>query len=158
MERPFYFIQRASEIRNSPARTRRRLVDSGWTETQFRSLADGFGSRGMYPYYVKLRHPGGNNISLHEHHGQEFAYVLNGQVTLVTLLNGQRVSETLSAGDKCFIDSTVPHRLLGMGLSPYEQSNAVIIDVYWFPLGESYLFEDDSVQEQLDQRPVNGSY
>jgi transcriptional regulator with XRE-family HTH domain len=139
-----YFVQRASEIRKTPVRTRRRLVDAGWSETQFRSLASGFGPRGMYPYYVKLRHPGSNyDISLHEHHGQEFAYVLNGQVTLITVLNGERVTETLVAGDTCFIDSTVPHRFLGMGLSPYDESSAEIIDVYWCPLGESYLFEDD---------------
>jgi hypothetical protein len=98
----------------------------------------------MYPYYVKLRHPGSScDISLHEHHGQEFAYVLDGQVTFVTILNGERVTETLVAGDTCFIDSTVPHRLLGMGLSPYDESSAEIIDIYWCPLGESYLFEDD---------------
>lgn len=148
IDRPYYFIQRANEIRKSPVRVRRKLVDAGWSETQFRSLASGFGPRGMYPYYVKLRHPGSGDISLHEHHGQEFAYVLNGQVTLVTLLNGQRVSETMAAGDTCFIDSTVPHRFLGKGLSPYEESSAEIIDVYWCPLGESYLFEEDSVEKQ----------
>jgi mannose-6-phosphate isomerase-like protein (cupin superfamily) len=157
---PPYFLQRASEIRQTPARTRRRLVDAGWSETQFRSLASGFGTRGMFPYYVKLRHPGHRyDISLHEHHGQEFVYVLNGQVTLVTILNGKRVTETMVAGDTCFIDSTVPHRFLGMGLSPYDESSAEIIDVYWCPLGESYLFEDDrsgdgSGQEQQGESAV----
>lgn len=142
-EGPLYFLQRASQIRHAPVRTRRRLVDAGWSETQFLSLAYGFGTRGMYPYYVKLRHPGqGYDITLHEHHGQEFVYVLNGQVTLVTILNGKRVTEKMVAGDSCFIDSTVPHRFLGMGLSPYDESSAEIIDIYWCPLGESYLFED----------------
>jgi transcriptional regulator with XRE-family HTH domain/quercetin dioxygenase-like cupin family protein len=151
VERPYYFIQRASEIRNSPVHRRRKLVDAGWSETQFRSLASGFGPRGMYPYYVKLRHPDGGNITLHEHHGQEFAYVLNGRVTLVTLLNGKRVTETLTAGDTCLIDSTVPHRFLGMGLSPYDESSAEIIDVYWCPLGESYLFDDNAAEEQVSK-------
>ena len=66
----------------------------------------------------------------------------------MTLLNGQRVSETMAAGDMCFIDSTVPHRFLGKGLSLYEESSAEIIDVYWCPLGESYLFEEDAVENQ----------
>jgi hypothetical protein len=54
-ERPFSFVQRAADIGYLSVRTRRRLVDRGWAETQFRSLASGFGPRGMYPYYAKLR-------------------------------------------------------------------------------------------------------
>ncbi len=142
-ERPFYFIQRAAEIGVLPPRPRRRLVDSTWSETQYRSLAAGFGPRGMYPYYVTLRSPAPHAASLHEHHGQEFVYVLSGEVTLVTLLEGKRYLEKLVAGDTCFIDSTVPHRFLGMGLSPYAESSAEIVDVYWCPLGESYLFEEN---------------
>ena len=142
-ERPFSFVQRTVDIGTIPVKTRKRLVDRGWTETQYRSLASGFGPRGMFPYYVKLRYSGGMNISLHEHHGQEFLYVLNGEVTLLTVCEGQRVEERLSAGDACFIDSTVPHRFLGKGLSPYDSSSAEVIDVYWCPLGESYLFADD---------------
>lgn len=142
-ERPFCFVQRTADVGSIPVKTRRRLVDRGWTETQYRSLASGFGPRGMYPYYVKLRYSGGINISLHEHHGQEFLYVLNGEVTLLTTCEDRRVEERLSAGDVCFIDSTVPHRFLGKGLSPYDSSSAEVIDVYWCPLGESYLFSDD---------------
>lgn len=144
-EQPSYFVQRASEIRALPPRVRRRLVDSTWSETQYRSLASGFGPRGMYPYYVKLRSPAPHSATLHEHHGQEFIYVLNGEVTLTTLVDGERHSEKLSAGDSCFIDSTVPHRFFGMGLSPYDESSAEIVDVYWCPLGETYLFEENRV-------------
>ncbi len=142
-QRPFLFVQHAADIGSLPVRTRRRLVDRGWAETQFRSLASGFGPRGMYPYYVKLRHPGGPNITLHEHHGQEFVHVLNGEVTLLTVRDGERVEERLSAGDVCFVDSTVPHRFLGEGRNPYGGSSAELIDVFWCPLGEGYLFADD---------------
>jgi mannose-6-phosphate isomerase-like protein (cupin superfamily) len=141
VNRPFYFVQRSAGISSLPVRTRRRLQDEGWSDAQFRPLASGFGSRGMHPYYVKLRHSGPHDVTLHEHHGQEFVYVLNGEVTLITILDGERITERLSAGDTCFIDSTVPHRFLGTGLSPYEKSSAEVIDVYWCPLGESYLFE-----------------
>jgi transcriptional regulator with XRE-family HTH domain len=143
---PFYFVQRAADIGRLPVRTRRRLVDKGWALTQFRSLASGFSPRGMQPYYVKIRDLGPDDITLHEHHGQEFVYVLNGEVTLLTVLDGKRVRERLSAGDSCFLDSTVPHRFLGEGVSPYDDASAELIDVYWCPLGESYLFEEDHAQ------------
>jgi transcriptional regulator with XRE-family HTH domain len=143
IERPFYQVQRAADIARLPARTRKRLVEGGWRGTEFRSLAAGFGPRGMYPYYVKLRVPPQADLTLHEHHGQEFAYVVNGEITLVTLADGHRVRERMTSGDTCFIDSTVPHRFVGQGVSPYDESSAEIIDVFWCPLGESYLFEDD---------------
>ncbi len=142
VERPFYQVQRAADIARLPPRTRKRLVDGSWGSMEFRSLAAEFGPRGMYPYYVKLRLPSQADLTLHEHHGQEFAYVVNGEVTLVTLVNGRTVSERMTTGDTCFIDSTVPHRFVGQGVSPYDESSAEIIDVYWCPLGESYLFDD----------------
>jgi transcriptional regulator with XRE-family HTH domain/uncharacterized cupin superfamily protein len=152
---PFYFIQRASTIGQLPVQTRRRLVDKGWAHTQFRSLAAGFSPRGMYPYYVKThyvktRDPGPDDITLHEHHGQEFVYVLSGEVTLITVLDGKRVCETLTAGETCFLDSTVPHRFVGEGLSLYDDSSAELIDVYWCPLGESYLFSEDAPEAPAD--------
>lgn len=154
--RPFYYLQRAGEIKHLPVRARRRLVDAGWAENEFRSLASGFGPRGMYPYYVKIGDPRshGLDLTLHEHHGQEFVYVLNGEMTLLTVLDGKRVSETLVAGDTCFIDSAVPHRFIGMGLSPYDRSSAEMIDIYWCPLGESYLFDDDPLM--TPESPAGG--
>jgi transcriptional regulator with XRE-family HTH domain/uncharacterized cupin superfamily protein len=142
-ERPFLFVQRAADIGGLPVRARKRLVDQGWAETQYRSLASGFGPRGMYPYYVTLRSQDGPNITLHAHHSQEFVYVLNGDVTLLTVREGERVEERLSTGDVCFVDSTVPHRFLGKGLSPYDSSRAELVDVYWCPMGEDYLFAAD---------------
>ena len=144
VSRPFYQVQRAPDIARLPVRGRKRLVDGSWSRTEFRSLAPDFGPRGMLPYYVKLRLPNDYDLTLHEHHGQEFAYVVAGEVTLVTIVDGKRVSERMTAGDVCFIDSTVPHRFLGQGVSPYgDESSAEIIDVFWCPLGESYLFEDE---------------
>jgi hypothetical protein len=110
----------------------------------------------MYPYYVKLHHPGEYPKTLHEHHGQEFTYVLSGEVTLETIQNSERIQIILSAGDMSFIDSTVPHRFVGTGASPYEESWAEVIDVFWCPLGESYLF-DDGEKEKIpseEHRPT----
>jgi hypothetical protein len=85
---------------------------------------------------------------MHEHHGQEFVYVLTGEVKLVTVLDGQDVTETLSAGDSCLIDSTIPHQFVGVGLNPYQAAGAEIIDVFWCPLGENYLFFDRGPHRQ----------
>ena len=81
-------------------------------------------------------------LTIREHNGQVFVYVLNGGVKLLTVLAGKPVAETLSAGDSCFIDATVPHRFVGLRLSPFEQRNAEVISIFWCPLGETYLFDD----------------
>lgn len=144
VEKPFYKLVRAATIGALPVWPRRRLPDGGWSDTEFRPLASDFGPRAMHPYYVKLLRPNRTGASLHEHHGQEFVYVVKGEVSLVTILDGRRTTQTLSSGDMCFIDSTVPHRFVGMGVSPFEESSAEVIDVFWCPLGESYLFSEDS--------------
>jgi transcriptional regulator with XRE-family HTH domain/uncharacterized cupin superfamily protein len=139
--KPYYFIQRAHEICNVPPRKRRDRRDNPKATAIFRPLARGFSSRSMHPYYVKLPDLEGGSYTHHEHHGQEFVYVLNADVKLLTVLNGKRVTESLSAGDSCFIDSTVPHRFVGARVNPFEPLSAVVIDVFWCPLGEDYLFD-----------------
>lgn len=150
VEKPFYSLVRAAEIGRLPPRTRRRMPDGSWAGSEFRSLAAGFGPRGMHPYHAKLRQPEGAEASLHVHHGQEFVYVVKGEVKLVTLVDGQPTTQMLAAGDMCFIDSTVPHRFIGMGVSPFEESSAEVIDVFWCPLGESYLFSEDGASTADD--------
>ncbi len=157
MEKPYHIIHRAGDIARLPRQSRRRLVDKGWSQTEFRSLASDFEPRGMYPYYVKLHHPGEYPKTLHEHHGQEFAYVLSGEVTLETIQNSERIQIILSAGDMCFIDSTVPHRFVGTGASPYEESWAEVIDVFWCPLGESYLFNGDETGRVSSEKSITAS-
>lgn len=151
VERPFYKLVRAGTIAGLPMWPRRTLPDGDWSDSEFRPLATDFGPRGMHPYYVKLLRPQRNGVPLHEHHGQEFVYVVKGEVSLVTILEGERVTQTLSAGDMCFIDSTVPHRFIGMGVSPFEESSAEVIDVFWCPLGESYLFSEDPTRAPDDE-------
>jgi transcriptional regulator with XRE-family HTH domain/mannose-6-phosphate isomerase-like protein (cupin superfamily) len=76
MNRPFWCVRRASEIPLLPPRPRRRLVDVSWSASEYRPLADDFGPREMFPYYLKLRLPPDYedppHAHLHEHHGQEF--------------------------------------------------------------------------------------
>ena len=138
---PFHTVMRANTLADTKPR-RRRINGDGIASGTYKPLSGGFAKSGMYPYYVRLPLQPGESARLSEHHGQEFVYVLNGQVQLQTIEGGTRVVHTLSAGDSCFLDSTVPHRLVGDGLSPYGESAAEIIDVFWCPLGESYLFTD----------------
>ena len=49
--------------------------------------------------------------------------------------------DVLHAGDSCYIDSTVPHLLRSWTRNPYSETSAEVIDVFWCPLGESYLFD-----------------
>jgi transcriptional regulator with XRE-family HTH domain len=141
---PYCFVQRASDINTVPARKRRAgLAGADNTSDAFRPLARGFPRRSMHPYYVKVARHDRSPAAMHEHYGQEFIYVLNGEVTLLTIVNGEPFTETLIAGDACFIDSTVPHRFLGAHVNPFEPLNAEVIDVFWSPLGENYLFHDE---------------
>jgi transcriptional regulator with XRE-family HTH domain/oxalate decarboxylase/phosphoglucose isomerase-like protein (cupin superfamily) len=142
---PYYAVQRASGIPRLRPRVRRDGLSARTRPPRyiFRSLAGRFGARGMFPYYVKVPSGAAAVTTLHEHHGEEFVYVLNGQVTLVTLVEGSRVTETLSRGDSCFLDSTVPHRFIATAQGPYERSGAEVLAVLWCPLGEDYLFAND---------------
>jgi mannose-6-phosphate isomerase-like protein (cupin superfamily)/DNA-binding XRE family transcriptional regulator len=142
--RPFYAVQRARGIGRLRPRPRRDTVSdtAKAPRSTFKSLAEAFGARGMYPYYVTVSSDASGVAVLHDHHGEEFVYVLNGEVTLVTIVEGSRVTETLGRGDSCYIDSTVPHRFIASAASPYHQSGAEVLDVFWCPLGEDYLFDD----------------
>ena len=75
-----------------------------------------------------------------EHHGEEFIFVLEGQLVLTTLAEDKKVEEVLRAGDSCFLDASVPHALRGETRNPYSETSATVLDVFWCPLGETYLF------------------
>lgn len=143
--RPYYSVIRADEIARLPQRTRRQAVPEREADHEFRSLAGDFAGRGMHPYYVRTSPRHGGTATLHEHHGQEFVFVLSGSVELRTIQDGRHVSRELTAGDACFIDSAVPHRFVGTGFGRSE-----LIDVFWSGLGEDYLFARPD-----DQRPTD---
>ena len=94
----------------------------------------------MYPYFIKLLNVDIETLTLHEHHGQEFIYVLDGQLELTTYAEHQQVKDTLGPGDCIYLDSSVPHLVRGHSRNPYAETSATVIDVFWCPLGESYLF------------------
>jgi mannose-6-phosphate isomerase-like protein (cupin superfamily) len=73
----------------------------------FYSLAKGKTGRSMEPFFVDIRPVAGGESSLSTHEGEEFIYVLKGEVEL------RYGSETitLATGDSIYYDSIVPHRV-----------------------------------------------
>ena len=136
---PYYSIQRAGKIQDVPPQ--HAIASDGQIDEAavFRPLAREFPERGMHPYYVQVVANGEHAPRPHEHHGQEFVYVLEGEVELVTFAESERV-ELLRAGDCVFLESSIPHLFRGHSRNPYAATSAEIIDVLWSPLGENHLF------------------
>lgn len=139
----YYSVQRSAEIASVPARHRRTPVERPHAPRSkvCQPMAGSFPAQGMYPYFLQLLNVELDTLTLHEHHGQEFIYVLEGELELVTYAGSRRVSEVLRPGDSCYLDSTVPHLLRSSTRNPYCETSAAVIDVFWSPLGEDYLFD-----------------
>jgi mannose-6-phosphate isomerase-like protein (cupin superfamily)/DNA-binding XRE family transcriptional regulator len=138
---PCYFVQRGDDIMQLPAQRRKMVTKSGGDKANvYRPLAVGFPERGLHPYYVQVKAGSSEHLTLHEHHGQEFIYVLDGEIELVTRSGDEDVIEPLRPGDSVFLESSVPHQMRGRSRNPYADTTAEVIDVFWSPLGESYLF------------------
>jgi transcriptional regulator with XRE-family HTH domain len=140
---PYYFVQRSQGISEIPSRKRRTPVERPNVPRSktCQPLASGFPAREMHPHFLRLLNVDLGTLTMHEHHGQEFIYILEGELELATYTGDRRVREVLHAGDSCYIDSTVPHLLRSRTRNPYSETSAEVIDVFWCPLGESYLFE-----------------
>lgn len=142
---PCYVLRRAAEIRAMSPRKRR--AHSGREGESIANvyfpLWSDFPARYMFPCLVEIP-AGGEEVTLSEHHGEEFVYVLEGQIELTTYAEDELVTEILRPGDSCFLESSVPHLLRGQTKNPYSQTSATVLDVFYCPLGEGYLFFDRS--------------
>jgi transcriptional regulator with XRE-family HTH domain len=144
MRPPYYHVQRSGGIPALPNRRRRTPVErpNAPASKTCQPLAAGFPAKEMYPYFLRMLNVNEETLTLHEHHGQEFIYLLEGELELTTYTGDQRVREVLHAGDSIYIDSTVPHLLRSWTRNPFSETSAEVIDVFWCPLGEGYLFQD----------------
>jgi transcriptional regulator with XRE-family HTH domain len=142
--RPYYFVQRSKDIASVPARRRRTPVERPQAPASktCQPLVGGFPAQEMYPCFLRMLNVELETLTLHEHSGQEFIYVLEGELELITYAGNDELRETLRAGDACYIDSTVPHLLRSWTRNPYSETSAEVLDVFWCPLGGSYLFEN----------------
>jgi transcriptional regulator with XRE-family HTH domain len=139
---PHYFVQRSCDMPGLAPRQRRIPTDreNAPMPNIFYPLASGFPTRHMYPYLIRVRNVDTETLAHHEHHGEEFIYVLEGLLEVTTYAEDQRMTEILRPGDSSYIDASVPHFVRGVTRSPYSQISAEVLDVFWCPLGESYLF------------------
>jgi glyoxylate utilization-related uncharacterized protein len=73
----------------------------------FYSLAKGKSGRSMEPFIVDVRPGSGSQQGLSTHEGEEFIYVLQGEVEIRYGSDNFR----LVAGDSIYCDSIVPHHV-----------------------------------------------
>jgi transcriptional regulator with XRE-family HTH domain len=88
------------------------------------SLAYGKGDRHMEPFIVDLHPKNVDKYELSTHEGEEFIYVMGGQIEL---LYGQE-KYLLNTGDSIYYDSVIPHDLHA------HQKEAKILAVVYSPL------------------------
>jgi transcriptional regulator with XRE-family HTH domain len=141
---PHYFLQRKADVGQTSPRIRRAVGQPTSREPlhTFHPLTERFHNQSMFPYLIRAHHATPPSLDRREHHGQEFFYVLDGELELTISVEGTTVQQTLRPGDACYLDSSVPHVATGRAHNPYSATTAEVIGVFWCPLGESYLFED----------------
>lgn len=141
---PYFVLHRAAETAAAPSRRRRTPVErpNAPSSKTCQPLGRGFKSPSMYPYLLRFLNVDLKALTLHEHHGHEFIYVLDGEIELMTYIGSREVKEILRPGDGLYLDSSVPHLLRGQTRSPFSKTMAEVVDVFWCPLGEDYLFSD----------------
>jgi transcriptional regulator with XRE-family HTH domain len=80
----------------------------------FFSLAEGKTSRHMEPFMITVNPADDGAHSLSSHEGEEFVYVLNGEIEL----SYGKDLHVLRPGDSIYYDSIVPHQLRAHGDVP----------------------------------------
>ena len=142
--RPFYCVQRAHDLEQIPNSTRRTPVDREHESKSktCQQLATCVPGRHMFPCFIRLLNVDIERLTMHEHHGHEFIYVLDGELELTTYVEQELVTERLRPGDSCYIDSSVPHLVRARTRNPFSETSAQVLDVFWSPLGEKYLFAE----------------
>ncbi|MGZ7118325.1 MAG: helix-turn-helix domain-containing protein [Methanobacterium sp.] len=90
----------------------------------FYPLASGKADRHMEPFIIDVHLPGTEDYKLSSHEGEEFIYVMDGEIEI---LYGQD-KYLVSAGDSIYYDSIVPH-----DLHAYGGKDAKILAVVYTP-------------------------
>ena len=90
----------------------------------FYSLASGKTDRHMEPFLIDVHPPETENYQLSSHEGEEFIFVMNGEIEVLYGKETYLVSE----GDSIYYDSVVPHDLHAHG------DDAKILAVVYTPI------------------------
>ncbi|XPV76233.1 MAG: helix-turn-helix domain-containing protein [Desulfovibrio sp.] len=86
----------------------------------YRSLGYKFTGRKMEPFHITVPPKAAEDVTLTQHNGQEFIYMLEGRLEVT--LNKQ--VQVLEPGDSLYFDSLTPH-----GMRALEDKEAVFLDV-----------------------------
>lgn len=81
------------------------------SDLDFYSLAQNKADRHMDPFVIDIFPPSGEDVKLSSHEGEEFIYVLSGNVEI---LYGKDIY-TMQAGDSIYYDSIVAHHVHSAG-------------------------------------------
>lgn len=83
------------------------LKGSASSAYSYESLGAGKAGRKMEPFIVRLRPKAESGIVKSSHDGEEFLFVLSGEVEIVL----GELSDTLREGDSVYYSSTIPHHV-----------------------------------------------
>ncbi len=102
-------VTRAGKPTNSIYFSGREDVTNA-TNLEFHSLGAGKIDRNMDPFIIDIEYEEGEK-ELSSHEGEEFIYVLEGEIEVIYGKDSFKISE----GDSIFYDSVVPHHLHATG-------------------------------------------
>lgn len=103
-------VTRKNEIGDANRFVGSNLGQEGRAELNFHSLSANKKDRHMEPFIIDVKPHAGETI-LSTHEGEEFIYVLDGEIEIAYGKDKYR----LSAGDTIYYDSIVPHHLHAAG-------------------------------------------
>ena len=109
---------------DSVARLKSLETSSDAGVLDFFSLAEGKAARHMEPFMIVVNPGDASAHALSSHEGEEFVFVLDGQIEI----EYGKDLHVLSPGDSIYYDSIVPHQLRGHGEAP-----ALILAVVYAP-------------------------
>ncbi len=117
-------LTRAGQIQQVNRFVGSNLGKTGRAELAFHSLAANKQDRHLEPFIIDVK-PHKDEPLLSSHEGEEFIYVLKGEIEI----SYGKDTHRLSAGDSIYYDSVVPHHLHAAG-----DSEATILAVVYAPL------------------------
>ena len=116
-------ITRGGKTENSLYFSGREDVTNATTNLEFHSLGAGKIDRNIDPFLIDIEFEEGEK-ELSSHEGEEFIYVLEGQIEVIY----GKDTFTIGEGDTIFYDSAVPHHLHATG-----EDSAKILAVLYTP-------------------------
>ncbi len=114
-------ISRIDECDDANAVPRSKKGDTGVYE--YHSLSAGKGNRHMETYSVTLKPADGGEKNLSDHEGEEFVYVVDGEVEMIY----GKEKYLLKKGDTIYFDSIVPHHI---GSASEEKPAKLMVVIY----------------------------